>query len=250
MKRMSRILWVFVVFGSFSVVEPVFATLSVGTAQGGKLLNGFELPQNNAWIRFYSRVATRGSNYATLELAALLTRASRVVRNSTRGPFLTIGDCSSEDGGDIRGHKSHNSGRDVDILFYIQDKSGRAIPSKGFWAFDGNGKRVNGKTKHRFDVERNWWLVRTLLVSEKPSVQYIFVSSSLKKMMLDYAKKHGEAKEILQRARYILMQPRDSSSHNDHFHVRVYCSTEDRRNGCKDTGPVWSWVKEKEDNGI
>ena len=107
-------------------------SISVGTAQHGHLVNGFELPESNAWIRFYRKVATRGSNFATLEMAALLTRASRVVHGAVGGALLTIGDCSGEDGGDLRGHRSHNSGRDVDILFYVKNKRGKISPGSRF----------------------------------------------------------------------------------------------------------------------
>jgi len=218
-------------------------SISVGTAQTGKLINGFELPESNAWINFYRKVSHRGSNYATLEMAALLTRASRVVHKAVGGTLLTIGDCSDHDGGDLRGHNSHNSGRDVDILFYVKNKRGKSIKATGFHKFDKSGWTRRGKKGQQFDVSRNWWLVRTLLISDAPSVQYIFVADHLKKMMLSYAKKHGEAKEIMRRARSILVQPRDALPHDDHFHVRIYCSDEDRINGCLDTGPLWSWVK-------
>ena len=85
--------------------------------------------------------------------------------------------------------------------------------------------------------------MRTLLASDVPAVQYIFVADHLKKSMLSYAKKHGEAKEILRRARSILIEPRDALPHDDHFHVRIYCSEEDSKHGCKDNGPKWAWVK-------
>ena len=159
--------------------------------------------------------------------------------------MLTVGDCSDEDGGDLKRHVSHNSGRDVDILFYVKDRHGKSIVPSRFTRFDGQGTMKGGSRSLRFDVERNWWLVRTLLASNTPIVQYIFVSKPLKQLMLNFAKEHGEAKEILRRARYVLMQPRDSSDHADHFHVRVYCSEEDKKDGCRDTGPKWSWVAEK-----
>ena len=226
-----------------AVVSPhAEGSVSIGTAQEGHLEGGFELPENNVWIRFYRKVKNRGSNHATLELAALMARASRVVNQAVGGSLLTIGDCSSEDGGDIRGHRSHNSGRDVDILFYVVDEHGRSIPATGFYKFDDTGRaKKRGKPQY-FDVERNWWLVRTLVASEDPYVQYIFVSKGLRALMLDFAKKNGEAKEILRKARRILMQPKDALPHDDHYHVRIYCSDDDRLHGCRDSGVQWSWV--------
>jgi len=228
------------------LISSVYAqTTSVGTAQHGQLLNGFKLPLENPYISFYGKVDTRESNFATVELAALLVRAGKVVQEQLRGPKLTIGDCSSEGGGNIARHHSHNSGRDVDILFFVRNKKGKPIPAKRFDKFNKQGKCSRKGCSLLFDLPRNWWTVRTLLASEQPIVQYIFVSKGLKKLLLQYAKKRGEHPKILQRARRVMMQPKDSSPHNDHFHVRIYCSEKDRLAGCIDTGRKWPWHPSK-----
>jgi penicillin-insensitive murein endopeptidase len=38
--------------------------------------------------------------------------------------------------------------------------------------------------------------------------------------------------------RRALKQPGDSARHDDHLHVRVYCTPSDRRLGCVDLGPM------------
>ena len=38
-------------------------------------------------------------------------------------------------------------------------------------------------------------------------------------------------------------QPGGAPPHDDHFHVRVYCSRTDRFHGCEDGGPVWQHEK-------
>ena len=91
-------------------------------------------------------------------------------------------------------------------------------------------------------VQRNWWLVRTVVWSKRPEVQYIFVSTGLRKLLLAYGEKRGDHPEILRRARRLLIQPKDSSPHADHFHVRIYCAPEDKKNGCRNTGRIWDWV--------
>ena len=217
-------------------------TTSVGTAQGGQLLNGFELPMDNPFISFYKKVDTRKSNFTTVELGALLVRTARVIQGRLPGPRLSIGDCSGEGGGNIPRHRSHNSGRDVDILFFVQDGQGRAVPPEKFARFDRNGRCVEKGCHLALDLPRNWWAVRTLLASETPRVQHIFVSNPLKKLLLRYASKHGEHPTLLHRAQRVLSQPKGSAPHDDHFHVRVYCSDADRAQGCVDTGPRWSWI--------
>jgi hypothetical protein len=58
------------------------------------------------------------------------------------------------------------------------------------------------------------------------------------KLLLDHAKQAGEPAELVAKARKALRQPGDSARHDDHMHVRVYCSPEDRPYGCVDIGPM------------
>ncbi|GMV43212.1 MAG: hypothetical protein AMXMBFR64_49280 [Myxococcales bacterium] len=223
---------------------------SVGSPQGGELQDGFHVPLTGAWHSFYGPVRSRGTNYATLELAALLIRAARVVDDAVPGPPLVIADVSAEGGGDLGRHMSHNSGRDVDVLFYVQDLEGKPVRPRGFVAFDGDGRcAARGCDKVRFDDQRNWWFVRTLLASEDVPVQYVFVSDPLKERLLAYAAARGESPRILRRARKVLQEPRGSSPHADHYHVRIYCSAADRQGGCVDRQPVWPWVKGEASDG-
>lgn len=223
---------------------------SVGTPQGGELLDGFSVPLTGEYHRFYGPVRSRGTNFATVELAALLIRAARVVESYVPGPPLVIGDVSAEGGGDLGRHMSHNSGRDVDVLFYVRDADGKPAPPKGFTHFDGDGQCTSRRCGElRFDDQRNWWFVRTLLASEDVPVQYVFVSNPLKARLLAYAEARKEDPEILRRARRVLQEPKGSSPHADHYHIRVYCSAADRATGCRDRSPVWPWVAKVAEDG-
>ena len=53
-----------------------------------------------------------------------------------------------------------------------------------------------------------------------------------------HAEEIGEPPELIARARRALHQPGDSARHDDHMHVRVYCSEADRAYGCVDMGPM------------
>lgn len=214
-------------------VGPAEAT-SVGTTSEGSLEDGFRVPLTGRFHRFYGPVRARGTHYATLEMAALLVRAARVVADELGGPPLVLGDISSEEGGDLARHASHNSGRDVDILPYRLDARGQPEAASRFVPFDA--------ADPRFDDARNWWLLRTLIASQRPAVQYVFVARPLRARLLAWARSHDEHPEILRRAVKVLRQPGDSSAHADHFHVRIYCSAGDLDRGCVDTGPRWSWV--------
>ena len=95
---------------------------------------------------------------------------------------------------------------------------------------------------HYFDVERNWYLVRSIIENPIVSVQYIFVFDPLKQMLLDHAGAIGEPPDVIEQASYLLHQPGDSAPHDDHFHVRLYCAKSDRAVGCRDRG-VLRWTK-------
>jgi len=217
---------------------------SAGSVNRGQLQQGVPLSLDGEHHRFTSTVRRKGSNYGTQEMIALLRRSMKTV--GVEGAPTILGSISRCDGGHMRPHKSHQSGRDVDILFYVKDRKGTRKASRGFVRFDGNGRCVQSSRQcagMRFDVQRNWWLVRTLVWSKDPQVQFIFVADPLKELMLKYAKKRGEHTDILRRARTVLRQPGDSSPHADHFHVRIYCSPGDRSHGCVDKGPRWSWIQ-------
>jgi penicillin-insensitive murein endopeptidase len=74
-------------------------------------------------------------------------------------------------------------------------------------------------------------------------VQYLFINENLKQVLLDYARAHGEDPALLDRADALLHQPGDSLPHDDHLHVRIFCSQNDRPFGCSDRGPIRWWKK-------
>ena len=226
------------------LAAPPTPSTSVGAPWRGKLHDGVAMPLKGKHHRFTGVVERKKSNYGTAAMVALLSRAARTVGTWVEGPPMVLGSISRHCGGKMKPHKSHQSGRDVDILFYVINKRGERRRARGFYAFDGRGAcRSRHCSGWRFDVQRNWWLVRTLLWSKRPKVQFIFVSTPLRRHMLAYARKRGELPEILRRARKVLIQPGNSSPHADHFHVRIYCSPNEKKRGCLDRAPIWDWVR-------
>jgi penicillin-insensitive murein endopeptidase len=71
-------------------------------------------------------------------------------------------------------------------------------------------------------------------------VQWLLIHRDLRALLLRHARKVGADPEILAYAEKVLHQPAWALPHDDHLHVRVYCSPEDVARGCRDTGPVWS----------
>lgn len=95
----------------------------------------------------------------------------------------------------------------------------------------------------RFDVKRNWALVRALVQDARVDVQYLFCHAQLRQRLLEHAQSIGEDPDVIDRAAALLHQPGDSMPHDDHLHLRIFCSSDDRPFGCVDRGPVRWWKK-------
>ncbi len=223
------------IVGSFGAKTRGAGSQSLGTAQNGSLQGGLPL-QESASLRVLPFTRQRGFFFGTGELTGLLQRAAATVADEFPGTVLRVGNLSRECGGDIPPSVSHNSGRDADVLFYAFDRMGGERQATAFIHYDSEGI-ADGPAAEvgrlEFDTARNWTLVRHLLSDPSVVVQWIFVAVPLRNRLLDYALRQGEPETLRQRATRVLVQPRDSSPHADHFHVRIACPGEDRP-GCID----------------
>src|SRR5690606_15018228 len=121
-------------------------------------------------------------------------------------------------GGDIEWSVSHNSGRDADIAFCYRDAAGKPVDPPNLVPLDREG--FSKDRKLRFDPTRTWLVVRSMLESEAASVQYLFISHSLKVQLLAAARRQGAPATLNERANVILRQPGGSHPHDDHLHLR------------------------------
>src|SRR5262249_60207634 len=93
-------------------------------------------------------------------------------------------------GGPSAWHKSHQAGRDADVLFFTVDAEGRpAPPPTAMVPFNDEGDSLDGR---HFDVARNWLLVRALIEDPAVDVQFLFLSTGLRQKLLDYPTEKGE----------------------------------------------------------
>ena len=161
---------------------------------------------------------------------------------SLEGPRLGVCNLSHPEGGRLKWSQSHNSGRDLDLAFFVKDiHSNQALDAPRLVVFSGQGVEFGETPKFTFDVSRNWLLMKALLTHPSVVVQWILVDRRLKRLMLTHAKQRGESEDLLERASKVIHQPSDAHRHNDHFHVRIYCTWDDRAEGCLDTKPYWPW---------
>lgn len=171
--------------------------------------------------------ARRGLRYGTPELVGLIERAAREVADTVAGTTLFVADMSLRSGAWTQWHRSHRNGCDVDLIFYAVDDRGRLQPTpNGMFAFDEDGiawapGRNGERIRLHFDTERNWILVRAMILDPEAQVVKLFVADWLRARLLAYATDHDEDARLIARAAEVLMQPGDSEAHNDHMHVRI-----------------------------
>jgi penicillin-insensitive murein endopeptidase len=231
------------------------SSLSVGSHSKGALLRGVALPSEGPGYQIPRDWRSRGHHYATEEVVHWVTAVFREVAAKSPETVVYVGDLSSRRGGDVAMHRSHASGRDVDVFFVACDDAGKPLRDlPAMIHFDNDGRalrwsaaRANHPTRQplptaRFDARRNWVVVRAMLSSPGAEVQWIFVHQGLADLILAEAEREGTAPEILTRAQALLHQPTDSQPHDDHMHVRLFCDPADRTFGCNDKGPK-RWLK-------
>jgi penicillin-insensitive murein endopeptidase len=216
------------------------SSLSYGQGNEGILTGGVQLPESGDGYWVPPRWRQRGNIYGTEEIVTMIVRVGRrLQRELPDSPPFGVADLSPPGGGPSRFHRSHQTGRDVDVLFFMTDANGKPVPSTAMVKLDEDGVDAAGR---RFDVARNWALVRALIEEPSVEIQYIFVYEPLEMKLLEYARDQGEPNGVVEFASYVLHQPSDSAPHDDHFHVRVHCAPEDRLLGCSDRGLI-RWKK-------
>jgi penicillin-insensitive murein endopeptidase len=233
------------------------SSASLGLTGDGTVRAPIELPLDGDGYTVPAPWRLRHSNYGTEELVGVVVRAARAVDRALPGGTAAIGDLSRHAGGASAEHKSHQSGRDVDVFFYATDSRGRPVaPGDAMIRYGAAGQAVRWSPArgfappaapvpaYRFDAARNWAFVRALLTDEDAEVQWIFIKRELAARVIAAATQAGEDPALVARAAFILHEPTDSEPHDDHMHVRLYCDSSDRWLGCVDRGPVRWWKKD------
>lgn len=222
---------------------------SIRNPNDGALQGGVPLPLRAPGLRFSPRRDPR-ARFGTVEVVRALLQAAARVEQELGGLPVTINDLSYEAGGPIPHHRSHQSGRDVDVLFYQLDSNGDPIESVGAF-FDPTGAGVdfrdladpNDDIVLQFDLARTWLFLRALIEDEEAQLQHIFVAEHLRALLLEYARSNGEPSTTVRRFAAMSCQP--SYPHDDHFHFRFYCAPDDISKGCRDSAPLYPWHRKR-----
>lgn len=150
-------------------------SISLGRPHGGRLLNAVTLPESPLW-----HVVDPSCAWGTQETIESIQRGiERVESDHPGSPPLNVGHISRPHGGWLRPHKSHQSGRDVDLGYYYVDDSP--------W--------YAAATAANLDRPRTWSLLMGLLT--QGNVEYIFITRDVQELLLEYARDRGEDEEWL-----------------------------------------------------
>jgi LysM repeat protein len=194
---------------------------AIGRPNAGRLVNGERLPRGPGYYRRRPHLSW-GTNETITNLTVSIGKVRTKIK---RVHDVAIGNISAQNGGRLPPHKSHQSGRDVDIGFWFTDQP-KGGP-KGF---------ISG-LKHPLHYAANWAFVEALCGKSRDEsrVEYIFLDYLLQARLYRYAKRKGVPKRRLD---WLFQFPhgrralrgiiRHSKGHDDHFHIRFRCPPGDR----------------------
>jgi murein endopeptidase len=181
----------------------LLGSMSVGLADSGRMINSEQLLDGPNW-RAVDPIGSYGTHETLEYIRAIAGQMAKLYPNA---PVLRVNHISAKDGGYLRPHQSHQSGRDADLGFY----------------YPGDGEPVRQRDReHYIDLERNWALLKAVVTLS--DVQFVLVDRRVQKVLYDYALRQGENQawldSLFHDGRNALVQ--HARRHRDHFHVRFY----------------------------
>lgn len=187
------------------VTQPKYlGSISIGRPNGGALVNGQQMEPGAGWT-----LVKPTHTWGTQEMIEDLTRCiERVRMQFPNTPPLYVGHMSAPRGGQLFPHRSHQSGRDVDVgYYYTTDEP---------WYARATGDNL--------DVARTWAFVRALVT--EADVEYLFIDCSIQKLLRSHAYETGEPKawvdSIFDGAPDLRPIVLHAKGHATHIHVRFY----------------------------
>ena len=193
---------------------------SIGVPWGGQLHDPAQLPAGEGYV-----IRRPQRAFGTQTTVDLVERVVTDVREKFPDQHvLAIGDISAEHGGQITQHHSHQSGRDIDIGLYYNEKP-KNYPADFVRA-----------TADNLDCEATYGLIAGFAATarEDGGAQVIFLDFDVQGLVYDWAQDHGVGDDKLAR---IFQFPHGRGSgaglvrhfpgHDNHIHVRFKCPDAD-----------------------
>lgn len=224
----------------FLADESEQGSISIGDTSYGYIVGARHITESQA-LGILPRQRGRNLGYGTDQLVLLLEDAAHKFHARTHTRFW-IGNIGRRGGGDIPYSVSHNSGRDADVALAYTDAKGAPVDPPDLVQVDAGGVSVDKDHRLRFDAARTWQVIKALLESDKAQIEFLFLARNLSERVLRLARERKEPADLIDRASAVLVQPA-GAPHDDHVHVRVYCSERDVEGGCLENGPVRPWTQ-------
>ncbi|TKC98097.1 penicillin-insensitive murein endopeptidase [Polyangium fumosum] len=177
--------------------------LSLGATNAGALVNGVQMPKSEKWI-----VQDPSCAWGTQETVDAIARSiEKVAAEHPGAPPLAIGHISSKKGGHLSPHRSHQSGRDVDLGYYHNPPKTTFVRA----------------TESNLDLERTFAFVKTI-VSES-DVELVLIDTAVQRLLVAHALRKGEDEAWLDqvfqvRGKHPRPVVRHARGHGNHLHVR------------------------------
>lgn len=204
--------------GAELLVRSRHGSASVGAATCGWIRGAVQLPRHRGYVL---RDASRA--WTTTRTVSRITAAfDALTRAHPRAPRVRVHDLSLRDGGPIDDHRSHQSGRDVDITYFQVRGCG------------ASGCPLRAIDPEDLDVRRQWALLSHWL--RRDEAEAIYVDYELQPALYREAERRGASRAELERW---FQYPRGRShqagvirhfpNHRDHVHVRFACDASEPR---------------------
>jgi penicillin-insensitive murein endopeptidase len=178
-------------------------SMSIGRPSAGLLVNGVQMGPSPRWT-----LTDPARAWGTEESVRELSRCIDVVHERFPGsPPIAIGHLSARGGGHLSPHRSHQSGRDVDVGYYL----------------DGSTRWFTRVGAKNLDRARTWALVKAAITGG--GVELVLVDRSIQKLLKEHALAEGEDRAWLDQVfehggtgkRAIV---RHAKGHATHLHIR------------------------------
>lgn len=184
---------------------------SIGAYNNGCLSGAVPLPENGTGYQLMR--LSRHRFYGHPDLKQFIERLGQAVAARSLGALL-IGDLGQPRGGPtLSGHRSHQTGLDVDIWFLLSQQALHRrlrLDERETWS----APSVLVRNSDALDYS-HWSLANEKILeiaARMPEVDRIFVNPSIKRELC----RHKEAQDWLRKIR-------PWWHHDDHFHVRLKC---------------------------
>ena len=193
---------------------------SIGSPSNGSLRNSVPITEHPYYVIGNTG---RGYIYGTVETVAAIRSGFDAVGAMHPNVARTqVRDLGARNGGDIPGHGSHESGRDVDITYILNSCNSTT------------GCPLTNATASTMDVAANWTLMESWLRAGQAF--YIFVDHGLQRLLYAEAQRRGATSaQLTQWFQYPRATGvrtgviRHVSNHVNHMHVRFNCPPDDSR---------------------